>query len=215
MVLEVKICGLNSPDAVAAALAGGADLVGFNFYPKTPRAVSPQQAAELARPVGPGTLKVGILVDPDDATLTALVKAVKLDLLQLHGAESPRRVAEIRALGGLPVMKVIKLAKPEDLGAVADYLPVAERLLFDAKPPADRADALPGGNAVSFDWQILAGKTWPRPWMLSGGLSLDNLARAVRASGARAVDVASGVETAPGRKDPQKIKDFLAAAKAL
>jgi phosphoribosylanthranilate isomerase len=201
MVIEAKICGVNSLAAVEAAAGGGAGLIGLNFYPPSPRAVTPEEAAQLAGQAPPGITRVGLFVDPDDDQLAATLAKVPLDLLQLHGGESPRRVAEIRARFARPVMKVIKLAKEEDLAAVPAY--------------ANAKNVLPGGNALAFDWQLLAGKRWPKPWLLAGGLTADNLAEAVRTSGAPGVDVSSGVEDAPGRKSPAKIAAFLAAAKAL
>ena len=215
MALEVKICGLSTDETLSAALAGGADLVGLVFYARSPRALSPRQAAALAAQVPQGVCKVGLFVDPDDETLAQTAHTVGLDMLQLHGEESPSRVAAIKAATGLPVMKVIKLRQPEDLAVAKNYFEVADRLLFDAKPPADDADALPGGNALSFDWHMLAGTSWPLPWMLAGGLTAANLAEAVAVTGARAVDVSSGVESAPGRKDPALIREFLAAARDL
>ncbi|HEX9769733.1 MAG TPA: phosphoribosylanthranilate isomerase [Kiloniellales bacterium] len=215
MAIEAKICGINSPAAVEAAVKGGADLIGLNFYPPSPRAVTLEQAAQLAGRVPPGVTRVGLFVDPDDDQLAATLAKVPLDLLQLHGAETPRRVAEIRARFGRPVMKVIKLASKEDLEAATPYLGLVDRLMFDAKTPKSAKTALPGGNAVAFDWQLLAGRRWPRPWLLAGGLTAKNLAEAVGTTGARGVDVSSGVEDAPGRKSPAKIAAFLAAAKAL
>ncbi len=213
MSIEVKICGVNAPAALAAAVVGGADSVGFVFYPRSPRAVTPHAARALAAQVPPRVTKVGLAVDLDDAALAAILEAVPLDLWQLHGGESPARVAEIRARFGLPVMKVVKVAGPEDVAAAEAYLRVADRLLFDAKPPKEMTGALPGGNAVTFDWRLLAGRTWPIPWMLSGGLEPANVAEAARISGARAVDISSGVEDRPGLKNPDKIRAFLAAAK--
>lgn len=215
MAIEVKICGINSASALEAAVKGGAALVSFNFYPPSPRALGPDEAAQLAARVPPGVTRVGVFVDPDDDTLAATLARVPLDLLQLHGSETPKRAAEIGARFERPVMKVIKVARAEDLAPAAAYADVVERLLFDAKAPKGRKDALPGGNAVAFDWQLLAGRSWPRPWMLAGGLHADNLAEAVAATGARQVDVSSGVEDAPGVKSPAKIAAFLAAAKAL
>lgn len=215
MAIEAKICGLNAPAAVEAAVKGGADLIGLNFYPPSPRAVTPEEAAQLASRAPPGVIRVGLFVDPDDDQLAATLAKVPLDLLQLHGHEAPRRVAEIRARFARPVMKVVKLAKEEDLAAVPAYASLVDRLMFDAKPPKSMKNALPGGNAVAFDWQLLAGTRWPKPWLLAGGLDADNLAEAVRTSGAPGVDVSSGVEDAPGRKSPAKIAAFLAAAKAL
>ena len=215
MSVQVKICGISTPEAMTAAVDGGAAFVGLVFYPPSPRAVTPEQAAPLAALVPKGVVKTALLVDADDATIEAILKDVPLDLLQLHGAENPERVAEIKDRFGLPVMKVVKLRQAGDLEAVEPFLAVADRLLFDAKPPADMKEALPGGNAVAFDWSILAGTTWPLPWMLAGGLTPQNVARAVAISGAPAVDVSSGVEDAPGRKSLSKIKAFLDACRVL
>ena len=215
MSVDVKICGLSTAEAVAAAVEGGAAFVGLVFYPPSPRAVTPAEAAPLTALVPEGVVKTGLLVDAEDAAIGEILKSVPLDLLQLHGAESPARVAEIKARFGLPVMKVVKLRQPGDLESAAPYLAVADRLLFDAKPPEDMENALPGGNALAFDWTILAGTGWPLPWMLAGGLTPDNVARAVEITGAPAVDVSSGVEDAPGRKNPAKIKAFLEACRAL
>ncbi len=215
MTIEVKICGVNSPAALAAAVEGGADYLGFNFYPPSPRYVTPGRAREIAAATPESLTKVGVVVDLDDAALAALLEGVPLDMLQLHGRESPERVDEIRARFGLPVMKVVRIACADDVDAAEAYCAVADRLLFDAKPPKDMTGALPGGNALALDWRLLAGKAWPIPWMLSGGLDAENLAEAVRTSGARALDVSSGIEDAPGRKSPDKIRAFLAAARGL
>ncbi|MGF1593253.1 MAG: phosphoribosylanthranilate isomerase [Kiloniellaceae bacterium] len=215
MSVQVKICGISTAGAMTAAIEGGAAFVGLVFYPPSPRAVTPEAAAALAALVPREVVTTGLLVDADDATIEAILHEVPLDLLQLHGAESPDRVAAVKARFGLPVMKVVKLRQPGDLEAVEPYLAVADRLLFDAKPPAEMTGALPGGNAVAFDWTILAGTTWPLPWMLAGGLTPGNVAEAVRISGAPAVDVSSGVEDSPGVKNPEKIRAFLAAARGL
>jgi phosphoribosylanthranilate isomerase len=213
MTVQVKICGLSTPETMAAAVEGGAAFVGLVFYPPSPRAVTPAEAAPLAALVPEGVIKTGLLVDAADATIAAILAEVPLDLLQLHGAETPERVAEVKARFGLPVMKVVKLRQTGDLEAVGPYLAVADRLMFDAKPPPAMTGALPGGNALTFDWTLLAGTTWPLPWMLAGGLTPDNVAEAIAISGAPAVDVSSGVEDAPGVKSPGKIKAFLAAAR--
>jgi phosphoribosylanthranilate isomerase len=215
MTVEAKICGVKTPEAAEAALAGGARLIGFIFYPPSPRALDPEQAGVLARQIGARALRTGVFVDPSDELLARYLAAVPLDLLQLHGKETPRRVAEIRARWGLPVMKSISVARPEDLAPVEAYAGVADRLLFDAKPPKDMKNALPGGNAVAFDWRILAGRRFARPWLLSGGLGLDNVKQAVEISGAPGVDVSSGVESAPGEKDLRKIGAFLDVVRAL
>lgn len=214
MKFEVKICGVRTPEAIDAAAAGGARWLGLVFYPKSPRAVGPAMAAQLARLAPTGLRVVGLFVDPDDETLAAVVGQVPLDLLQLHGTESPGRVAEIRRTYGIPVMKAFRVAIADDLAQVAPYQAVADRLLFDAKPPPN-VTALPGGNGLPFDWSILAGRLWTRPWMLSGGLTADNLAEAVAVTGARAVDVSSGVEDRPGHKVPALIAGFLKRAAAL
>lgn len=215
MSIEVKICGISTAEAMVAAVEGGAAFVGLVFYPPSPRAVTPAEAAPLAALVPDGIVKTGLLVDAEDATIEAILKAVPLDLLQLHGSESPERVAAIKVRFGLPVMKVIKLRQQGDLEAAESFLAVADRLLFDAKPPPAMTEALPGGNALAFDWTLLSGTTWPLPWMLAGGLTAVNLARAVAVTGAPAVDTSSGVEDAPGVKNPRKIRAFLEAARKL
>lgn len=216
MALEVKICGINSFAAARAAAEGGADLVGLVFYPPSPRNLTMAQAAEIAAAIPEEHIsKVGVLVDPDDLTIEDILTHVDLDMLQLHGQESPERVVEVSTRFGLPVMKAVKLALEADLRAAHGFAAVADRLLFDAKPPDGLEGRLPGGNALVFDWTLLKGREWPVPWMLSGGLNSGNLAEAVQASGARAVDVSSGVEDRPGHKDPTRIKAFLAAAAKL
>jgi len=211
MSVLVKICGLNSPDAVRAAAE--ADFAGFVFYPRSPRNVAPAVAAELAAKLPREVKRVALTVDPDDAFLRHLLYEFRPDLVQLHGKEPPERVAAIKRAFGLPVMKAIAVHGADDLRAIEAYRDTVDWLLFDAKPPA-RAGALPGGNAVSFDWTLLAGKTVGRPWMLSGGLTAANVALAVRRSGAGTVDVSSGVENRPGEKNTLKIKDFIKAARA-
>jgi phosphoribosylanthranilate isomerase len=215
MTVAAKICGIGSEAAMAAAVDGGARYVGLVFYPPSPRYVTPEKAAALAASVPTAVDKVGLLVDADDATIAAILDRVALDRLQLHGAETPDRVAAVKARFGLPVMKAVKVAGADDLDAVAHYAGIADMILFDAKPPQDMTGALPGGNALAFDWQLLAGRTWPLPWMLSGGLDAANVAEAVAISGAPAVDVSSGVETRPGEKDPAKIRAFLTAVASL
>jgi phosphoribosylanthranilate isomerase len=215
MAVEVKICGLSTPESLRAAVAGGAAYVGLNFFPPSPRAVTPAEAAALTPLVPNGVITTGLFVDPEDDDIAAVLAVAQLDLLQLHGSESPDRLAALRTRFGIPIMKVVKLRHRDDLTSVADYFEVADRLLFDAKAPEDMIGALPGGNAVSFDWGMLAGCRWPLPWMLAGGLTTENLGEAVKVTAAPTVDVSSGVETAPGVKDPAKIAAFLAAAKAL
>ncbi len=215
MSVEAKICGINAPEAMRAAIDGGAAYVGLVFYPPSPRYVTPDEAAGLAALAGAGVTRVGLFVDIDDAVLGELLDRVPLDLLQLHGSESPDRVRDIKEATGLPVMKAIKIATAGDVASAAAYVGVADRLLFDAKAPADFAGALPGGNALRFDWELLGGQSWRRPWMLSGGLDSANVAEAVRISGAQAVDVSSGVEDRPGVKNVARIEEFLAAVSRL
>jgi len=215
MAVLAKICGINSPEAMAAATAGGAAYVGLVFYPPSPRNVTPEQAASLAAGVPDQIAKVGLFVDADDETLQRVLDAVPLDVLQLHGSETPQRVADIRKMFGVQVMKAVRIAGPDDIVRAADFIAVSDRLLFDAQAPADMAGALPGGNGLAFDWNLLAEKEWPLPWMLSGGLTPENLAAAVTATGAVCVDVSSGVEASRGVKDPEKIGRFLAVAASL
>ena len=215
MPVRAKICGVNSRAALDAAIAGGAGFVGLNFYPPSPRALTPEAAAALAGAVPPVVAKVAVLVDEPDERIAEILARVPLDMLQLHGKETPARVDDIRRRFGLPIMKAVKIAEAADLAVADRYIGHADWLMFDAKPPPQMTGALPGGNALSFDWQLLAGRSWPSPWMLSGGLTPDNLAEAVRISGARVVDVSSGVESQPGVKDPAKIAAFLAEAARL
>jgi len=206
----MKFCGLSRPQDIDAAVAAGARYVGFVFFPKSPRNVTLDVARALALATPVGIAKVALTVDADDEALDALTASVPLDMLQLHGHESPDRVAEVRARYGLPVMKAVGIATADDIARIADYEAVADQLLIDAKPPAG-AD-LPGGNGLAFDWRLLAGrKYWTRPWMLAGGLTPDTVAEAVRLTGARQVDVSSGVESAPGVKDAARMADFAAA----
>ena len=212
-VIGVKICGLRRPSDVAAAAAAGASYVGFVFFPKSPRNVSFDEAARLAIDVPVGIVKVALVVDADNIFLDALTSAVPLDMLQLHGHESPARVAEVKARYGLPVMKAIGIADAGDLAQIDTYSAVADQLLIEAKPP--KGSDRPGGNGATFDWTLLAGrKYWTVPWMLAGGLTMDNVAAAIATTGARQVDLSSGVESAPGVKDPALIRAFIAAARA-
>ena len=210
--IRVKICGLRTPADVAAVARAGAAYAGFVFFAKSPRNVTLPEARLAALVAPPGLAKVALTVDADDATLDAIVEAVPLDVLQLHGHESPDRVAQVRARYGLPVMKAIGLADEGDLPAIFEFSTVADQILIDAKPP--RGADLPGGNGLAFDWRLLAGRRWLRPWMLAGGLTAENVAEAVRLTGARQVDVSSGVESAPGVKDAARIAAFVAAANA-
>ena len=215
MTVAAKICGVNTHEALDAAVAGGAAFVGFVFYARSPRYVTVAQAAALAAATPKTVKRVGLFVDVDDATIEAVLKDAPLELLQLHGAETPARCRAAKARFGVPVMKAIKIGGPGDLDYATPFFDAADWLLFDAKTPPSMKNALPGGNAVSFDWTVLTGAKMPLPWMLSGGLMPDNVAEAVRVSGAKAVDVSSGVEIAPGRKDPARIAAFLAAVRGL
>ena len=214
MSVAAKICGLSSEAAVAAAVAGGAAYVGFVFYPRSPRAVSPARAAALCAGVPAGIRRVGMFVDAEDDAIRAVLDVAPLDILQFHGCETPDRIADAKVRFDRPVMKAIAIAEPADVLAASRYRDAADLLLFDAKPPS-RADALPGGNGLAFDWHLIAGQGWRRPWLLSGGLTAALLPEAVRISGATAVDVSSGVERRPGDKDPDKIREFLAVARDL
>lgn len=207
--IRVKICGVTRPETVEAAARAGAAYIGLVFFPKSPRALSLAQARELALAAPVGLAKVGLVVDASDALLDEIAAQVPLDMLQLHGRESPERVAEIRERIGLPVMKAVGVAGEGDLPVLDEYARVADQLLVDAKAP--REAALPGGNGLSFDWRLIAGRRWPVPWMLAGGLTPANVAEAVRLTGARQVDVSSGVESTPGVKDSKKLADFCRA----
>lgn len=210
MDVRVKICGLTRAEDVDACAAAGAAYAGFNFFPKSPRYLSPAQARDLAVLAPVGLAKVGLVVAADNALLDEIVNTVPLDMIQLHGGETAQRVAEVRARYGLPVMKVIGVAGAEDVPQIAGFEQVADQILIDAKPPKDAV--LPGGNGLVFDWRVIAGRKWARPWMLAGGLTAANAAAAVAATGAVQLDTASGVESAPGVKDAHMIADFVRAA---
>jgi phosphoribosylanthranilate isomerase len=208
---KVKICGLKTEAALKAALAGGADYVGLVFFPPSPRNITPEAAKPLAAHARGRAKIVALLVDPDDALIEAVVAAVDPDLLQLHGDETPERVAEVRRRWGKPVMKAIKVATAGDASATFDYTESADLILFDARAPKD--STRPGGHGAAFDWHLLDTVKGRMPFMLSGGLTPDNVAEAIRATGAPMVDVSSGVERSPGEKDPDLIRCFLQAAK--
>ncbi|WP_198372312.1 phosphoribosylanthranilate isomerase [Roseomonas rosulenta] len=212
MPAEVKICGIRDAAALTAAAEGGADYVGFVFFPPSPRYLTPAEAASLSATCPGGPKRVGLFVDATDDAIAAVLAALPLDILQLQGTETPERAAAIRARFGLPVMKALGIGAPEDFAAVEAFAPVVDRFLFDAKPPPGAA--LPGGNAQPFEWRLLAGRDIPRPWLLAGGLTADNVAEAIRTAGAPGVDVSSGVERARGVKDPALIRAFIAAARA-
>ncbi|MBK4215690.1 phosphoribosylanthranilate isomerase [Paracoccus caeni] len=207
---QVKICGLREAVHVDAAVKAGAQYLGFVFFPKSPRAVTPEQARALMAEIPLGIAKTGLFVDPTDDLLRDTLAHAPLDMIQLHGKESPDRVAEVKALTGLPVMKAVGIAEPADLAALIDYGLVADMLLVDAKAP--KGSPIPGGNGLAFDWRLLVGRKWLRPWLLAGGLTPANVAEAIRLTGARGVDVSSGVETEPGQKDAALIRAFIEAA---
>jgi len=211
MTLEVKICGLKTPDTLDAALDAGADLVGFVFFPPSPRHIGLEEAHRLGERVRNRAAKVALSVDADDATLDAIVAALSPDLLQLHGSESATRVAQVKARFGLPVAKVIPVATAADLRQLRPYATVADRIMFDARAPKDATR--PGGLGKPFDWRLLTRIQAPNGFMLSGGLNAENVAEALRMTEANGVDVSSGVERAPGKKDPDMIAAFVRAAR--
>jgi phosphoribosylanthranilate isomerase len=211
MTLLVKICGLKTPDALDAALDAGADMVGFVFFPPSPRNIAMMAARDLGQRVKDRARKVALTVDADDTLLASIVEALRPDLLQLHGRESAARVRAIKARFGLPVMKAVAVEVRADLASTAAYGSVVDRLLFDARPP--REATRPGGLGKPFDWHLLEGLDLPIPFMLSGGLDPNNVADALHITNAPGVDVSSGVERAPGEKDLDKIRAFVRAAR--
>jgi phosphoribosylanthranilate isomerase len=211
-MVQVKICGINSPAAADAAVAGGADYAGLVFSSASPRQVMPEQAASLAARLRGRCRIVAVVVDAADTDIELAVQAVCPDLLQLHGRETPERIAAIRHRFGVPVLKAIAVADAGDLVGTAAYEAVADMLLFDAKTMEHSQS--PGGHGVPFDWQLLRGRKFLRPWLLAGGLTAENVARAIRACGAPGVDCSSGVETSRGVKNPQLIAEFIAAARS-
>ncbi len=211
MTVTVKICGITSAEAADAVVAAGAGYGGLVFHPKSPRFVTPEAAGALSARMR-GRLKLAALIaDLDNDAIQTVIRAAHPDLLQLHGSESVSRTADIRTRFGLPVIKALAVAEPGDLDAVPEFETVADMLLFDAKPPKDAARG--GGHGAAFDWKLLRGRSFTRPWFLAGGLNPDNVARAIDASGATLVDVSSGVESAPGVKSAARIADFIAATK--
>ncbi len=211
---RIKICGLSTPITVAAAVDGGADFIGFVSFARSPRHVTLAQAAALAAPVRNRTAIVLLLVDADDASVDAAVRELAPDILQLHGSETPSRVQAVRARSGLPVIKAIKVETSADIATADTYRDIADLVLFDAKAPKSLAGGLPGGNGLSFDWQLLDGVAARLPFMLSGGLDPGNVATAIAVTRALFIDVSSSVESAPGRKDVALINAFIAAAHA-
>lgn len=209
---EVKICGLNDAAGLDAAVVAGADLLGFVFHPGSPRDVTPAAAAALAARAPVGPLRVGLFVDPTDDAIAAVLARLDLQVLQLHGTEDARRCMAVRERFGVPVMKALGIGDAADVQAIAAWAPAVDRFLLDAKPPA--GSGLPGGNARAFDWALLAGVRLPRPWLLAGGLTPENVVRAIAASSAPGVDVSSGVERSRGVKDAALITAFVTAARA-
>lgn len=206
----IKICGISTSDALEAAIAARADHVGFNFFPPSPRYVDPRQAAELGQRAGGRIGRVGVFVDADDAAIGEAVVAARLDAIQLHGEETPARAAQLRQRFGLPVWKALPVTNAADIAQASTYRDAADLILFDAKTPKG---TLPGGMGLSFDWSLLAARRGPLPWGLAGGLTPINVADAVRITGAPLVDTSSGVESAPGLKDVDKIAAFCKAAR--
>lgn len=210
MAISVKICGLTRPEDALVAARAGADFAGLVFHPGSPRCVSGERAHAIAEKLRGRVRVVALFVDANDQTIAEAIRAARPDVLQLHGGEPAKRVAEIRTRFGVPVMKAIAIAEASDFAAVPAYEAVADMLLFDGKPAGGPA----GGRGCAFDWQLLRGRTIRKPWLLAGGLNVQNVARAIRAAGATGVDVSSGVETSPGIKDAATIRDFVAAARA-
>ena len=212
MALDIKICGLKTDQAMAAALAGGASHVGFIFFARSPRYVEPAEAGRLREMARGKAQAVAVTVDADNAFLDEIVAKMQPDMLQLHGSETPDRVAELKARYGLPVMKVFSVSEAADLKQMEPFLGIADRVMFDAKPP--KGSQLPGGNGVAFDWHILAGLDAGVDYMLSGGLNAANIGDALRLANPPGIDVSSGVESAPGVKDPALIEQCFRAVRA-
>ncbi len=211
MAVLVKICGITTADAADAAMRAGVDFAGLMFHPKSPRNVDMAQAEALAGRMRGRVRLVAVMSDPTDETLGSVVGGVKPDFIQLHGTETAARVGAIRSRFGMPVIKVISVAEPSDLAGIARHEDAADMLMFDAKAPAGAVRE--GGHGSAFDWQILRGRKFSKPWLLAGGLKQENVARAILACEAPGVDVSSGVETAPGRKSPDMIAAFVSAAR--
>ena len=207
MTIAVKICGLTTPDAIDAAVSAGAIYGGLVFHPKSPRFVMPDQAHALAERMRGRLKTVALITDMDDAGIAAVMKAASPDFLQLHGSETVQRTAEIRARFGVAVIKALPVGEAADLAVAGDYEKVADMLMFDARPP--KGAQRPGGHGAAFDWKILSGRFFQKPWFLAGGLDPENVARAIELSGAELVDVSSGVESAPGVKDAARIQAFV------
>jgi len=212
MSILIKICGINSVESADAAVRAGVDFAGLVFFPASPRNLTREQGASLAERMRGRARLVALMADSTDEEIGAVVKAVRPDFLQFHGTESPERVGAARAQFGIPVIKALAIADASDLARAASYADAADMFLFDAKAPVNAPR--PGGHGAAFDWQLLRGRSFPRPWLLAGGLNADNVARAIASSDAPGVDVSSGVEAAPGVKSAQMISDFVAAARS-
>jgi phosphoribosylanthranilate isomerase len=215
MTISVKICGIDRIESVDAAVENGATYLGFVFYQPSPRNLSLEKAKQLIYRVPKNVIRVGLFVNPTDAEIEDVLSSADLDMIQLHGHERPPRILEIKKISQLPILKAIKLDKQKDLKSAKDFYDVADHLLFDSKAPATLKNALPGGNAISFDWQLLRHAKIPLPWMLAGGLNISNIAKATISSGATTLDVSSGVERVPGVKDLNLISKFLNAVKEI
>lgn len=212
MSTRIKFCGLRRPEDVAAAAQAGAAYIGLVFFPRSPRHLTPGAARGLALAAPQGIAKVALTVNATDAELDAILSEVPVDMLQLHGAETPARVAEVKSRTGLPVMKAVGVSTEADLADLDRFGQVADQILVDAKPSKDAS--LPGGNGLAFDWRLIVHRRWPVPWMLAGGLTPANVAEAIRLTGARQVDVSSGIESAPGVKDAALMRDFAEAVRS-
>lgn len=215
MTIIAKTCGLSTLDTLNAALDAKTEFVGFVFYPPSPRNVDLEQSELLSDAVGNRAKKVGVFVNPDDDFLSKAIKAAKLDYVQLHGNEPIERVQYVQKRFNIKVIKAISIASISDISIAREYERYVDMLLFDAKPPVDLDNALPGGNGLEFDWKLISGKDWNIPWMLSGGLDAANVKEAVKISGAKIVDVSSGLEEEPGRKSIDKIKAFMEAVQDI
>lgn len=213
MPIRVKICGLKTPETIAAALDAGADYLGFNFYPRSPRSVSLAEAGRLREAARGRAISVALVVDANDDKLVEIAAAMAPDMFQLHGSETPERTRQIRSRFGVPVMKAISVGTRADAVVALEFKEAADMILFDAKPTPGDASALPGGNGIPFDWRAILEVADRVPFILSGGLTCENVAEAIRLTKANAVDVSSGVESAPGVKDPDRVRRFIRAAK--
>ncbi|MCC3862480.1 phosphoribosylanthranilate isomerase [Pseudemcibacter aquimaris] len=215
MTAKAKICGLSNLETMNAAIDAGASIIGFVFFPPSPRNVDPVIAGELCNSAKGKIQTAGVFVNPDDALLGEVLKEADLDYIQLHGTETLERIQYIKSRFGKKVIKAISVASVSDIARAREYENHVDMLLFDAKPPTDMENALPGGNGLEFDWQLIAGKEWKVPWLLSGGLDETNVAQAIKISGAKMVDVSSGVEETPGTKNIEKINAFMKAIQEI